>query len=112
MTMLNDQSRWQEVKEQMLQTYKKYKNTLYANKVDDSDSFEKDLSCNLSPCPVDYWLNTIDHPQIAADTFGRVIAVFSKASINGAIHISSNLFVQFATAIFTLYRLQQPRLEG
>ncbi|PHZ17121.1 uncharacterized protein RHIMIDRAFT_253030 [Rhizopus microsporus ATCC 52813] len=96
----------------MLQTYIKYKNTLYANIVDDGDSFEKGLSCNLSPRPVDYWFNTVDYPQIAADTFGRVIAVFSKASINGAIRTSSKLFVQFATAIFTLYRLQQPRLEG
>ncbi|CAO3700969.1 unnamed protein product [Rhizopus microsporus] len=66
-------------------------------RMDDSDSFEKGLSCNLSPCPVDYWFNTIDHPEIAADAFGRAIAVFSKSSINGAIHTGSTLFVPFAT---------------
>ncbi|CEJ04751.1 hypothetical protein RMCBS344292_18704 [Rhizopus microsporus] len=80
----------------MLKTYNKYKDTLYVNRVDDSDSFEKGLSYNLSPCPVDYWFNTIDHPQIAADVFGRAIAVFSKSPINGTIHISSSLFIPFA----------------
>jgi hypothetical protein len=81
----------------MLQTFIKYKNTLYANRVDDSDSLEKGLSYDLSPCPLDYWFNTIDHPHLAADAFDRATEVFSKASINGEIHTSNNLFVSFVT---------------
>ena len=62
----------------MSKTYNKYKDTLYASRVNDSDSLENGLSCNLFSCPVDYWFNTIDHPQIALDAFDRAVAVFLK----------------------------------
>ncbi|ORE04532.1 hypothetical protein BCV72DRAFT_312636 [Rhizopus microsporus var. microsporus] len=97
MVTFSDQNRWQEVKALMMKTYNKYKDTLYANRVDDGGSFEKGLSCNLSLCPVDYWFNTIDHPQIAADAFGRAIVAFSKTSVDDTPHIQSSLFVPFVT---------------
>lgn len=79
MAVYGDQNKWKEVKEQMLKTYQKYKDTLYANWVEDSDSFEKSLSYN----PIQYWLNTTDCLQIAAFTLGRGIVVFSKTLFNG-----------------------------
>lgn len=78
MAVFNDQSKWQEVKAQILQTFIKYNNTLYANRVDDSDSLEKGLSCNLSPCPLVYCFNVIYHPQIAADALVVLSQSFRK----------------------------------
>lgn len=95
MAVYGNQNRWKEVKEQMLKIYQKYKDTLYVNRVEDGGSFEKSLSCNLSPCPIQYWFNTTDCPQIAADAFGRGIAVFSKTSFNGKPFKTSSLFAVF-----------------
>ncbi|RCH99076.1 hypothetical protein CU097_006991 [Rhizopus azygosporus] len=75
----------------------KYKDTPYANRVEDSDSFKKSLSCNLSPCPIQYWFNTTDCPQIAAGAFGRGIAVFSKTLFNGKPFITSSFFAPLAS---------------
>ncbi|PHZ08064.1 uncharacterized protein RHIMIDRAFT_295435 [Rhizopus microsporus ATCC 52813] len=96
MAIYGNQNSWKEVKEQILKTYKKYKDTLYANQVEDSDIFEKSLSCNLSPCPIQYLFNITDCPQIAADAFVRGIAVFSKASFNGKPFKTSSFFAPLA----------------
>ena len=53
---------------------------------------EKSLSCNLTPFPIQYWFNTTDYPQIAADAFGCGISVFSKTSINGKPLKTSSFF--------------------
>lgn len=69
----NDQSRWIKVKQQMLQTYLKYHNTLYKPVEENAVEFEKikmirRLNSTKSPC-LNYedqvlWFNTFSCPHL------------------------------------------------
>lgn len=83
----NDQCKWDQVKEDMLETYMKYKDTLY--KVIGSDAvtqFEEERMVNRllsrkSPClerdDQATWFSTFICPQVVADTYNRPVIVFS-----------------------------------
>lgn len=96
MSLYGDQNKWTDVKDQMLETYLKYKNTWYISRIDDPPRMTRILSCKLSPCTVDTYFDYIDCPQIAADTFGRIIAMYSiSLDLDGSDYYSSTLFFPF-----------------
>jgi hypothetical protein len=79
-----DQSKWKNVKADMLKTYLKYKDTLY--KAVDTDvvvQYEEQkminkLQSTKSPCLNDFqlWFSTFTCPQVVDDTYERPVIVY------------------------------------
>lgn len=80
-----DQTKWRNVKSDMLKTYIKFKNTLYTN-VSFTEPIEIELSelrmlnrlqSTISPCHDEHlWFSTFICPQIVADTYERPVIVY------------------------------------
>lgn len=89
-----DKKKWVKVKQDMLQTYLKYKDTLYqAVGTDTVVKYEEQkmmakLKSTLSPClGKDYehmWFSTFTCPQVVADTYQRpvIVATYLEAVNN------------------------------
>ncbi|OAD74844.1 hypothetical protein PHYBLDRAFT_144204 [Phycomyces blakesleeanus NRRL 1555(-)] len=82
MEIYQDQKKWPEVKENMLEAYLKYQHTYYQGGMenDNMPATTNPLTISLkdkrSPLPQQHWFGTIDHPQLVADTFNRSVAVY------------------------------------
>lgn len=77
-----DQRHWMKVKKDMLEVYRRYRDTLY--KAEDTDAvieYEDKrminrLESTASPCGPNLWFSTFTCPQIVADTYQRPVIVY------------------------------------
>ncbi|OAD65674.1 hypothetical protein PHYBLDRAFT_175852 [Phycomyces blakesleeanus NRRL 1555(-)] len=82
MEIYQDQKKWLEVKENMLEAYLKYQHTYYQGRMENGNMPASTnpliiiLKDKRSPLPQQHWFGTIDHPQLAADVFNRSVAVY------------------------------------
>jgi hypothetical protein len=94
MSLFGDQNKWIEVKKEMFNTFLNYQSSLGNFRFPDQEKFKNILSCYSSPCPPEMYFDFIDCPQIAADAFGRIVAVYSvNREHTGQLSYASSLFL-------------------
>ncbi|OAD80081.1 hypothetical protein PHYBLDRAFT_163130 [Phycomyces blakesleeanus NRRL 1555(-)] len=77
-----DQEKWSEVKENMLEAYLKYQHIYYQGRMENGNMPAStnpliiSLKDKRSPLPQQHWFGTIDHLQLVADGFNRSVAVY------------------------------------
>ncbi|OAD65406.1 hypothetical protein PHYBLDRAFT_176174 [Phycomyces blakesleeanus NRRL 1555(-)] len=81
------QEEWLKVKDKILETFLKHQHNYYQRRMEhihmpaSSNPLICSLQDKLSPLPQLHWFDTFDHPQLAADTFNRTVAVYCNTPI-------------------------------
>ncbi|OAD68832.1 hypothetical protein PHYBLDRAFT_172691 [Phycomyces blakesleeanus NRRL 1555(-)] len=99
MEVYQNQKRWPEVKDKMLENYLKYQHTHYQGRMEhghmpaSTNPLIISLQDKRSPLPQQHWFGTIDHSQLLANAYNRTVAVYWNTSRE----TGDCLFVPFIT---------------
>ncbi|KAL0087975.1 hypothetical protein J3Q64DRAFT_1469954 [Phycomyces blakesleeanus] len=94
----NNEEEWPKVKDKMLKKYLEYRDTFYKTRIDSShESFSRPPMAEIlkdknSPLPTKHWFDTMDCPQIVADTFKYAVALYNENHVKEG---NNTLFLPF-----------------
>ncbi|KAI9028988.1 hypothetical protein CLU79DRAFT_522744 [Phycomyces nitens] len=100
LAIYKDEEKWPEVKDRMLAKYLQYRDTFYKKRIDSShDCFNRPSMMDIlqdksTPLPTKHWFDTMDCPQIVADTFDYAVVVYNE---NHKKECNNTLFLPFAS---------------